>query len=489
MATATPSLQDVIRLAALGEGNLVPIYRELPGDLETPVSVFLKVAQGPYSFLLESVEGADRWGRFSFIGTNPWKVLKTGGPGLPDGDPLLPLEAELAKHRAIHVPGIPRFTGGAVGYLAWECFRHFEPRVPLAKNDVLGVPESIFMFTDTMLVFDHLRHRISIVSHVNTDGDIEAAYNGAIEKINEMERRLREPLPPQVLATPYTAEGKMAGEVVSNMEREVYDGMVDKAREYIIAGDIIQVVLGQRFSRPVNVDPFTIYRALRTVNPSPYMFYVHLDTFDIVGASPEMLVRVEDDAIDYHPIAGTRRRGTTDEEDKALEIELRTDEKERAEHIMLVDLGRNDVGKVSTAGSVRVTQLMDVERYSHVMHLVSHVQGVKRPELSVYDVLRSCFPAGTVAGAPKIRAMEIVAELEPDQRGPYGGAVGYVSYSGNLDTAIALRTMVVKDGIAYVQAGGGIVYDSQPDPEYWETVNKSMALRRAIDEAEKMASE
>ena len=475
-----PTLEEVKELAR-GGGNLVPVYREVQADLETPVSAYLKVAQGPYSFLLESVEGGERLARYSFIGAEPYRVLKTG-PGQPEGavDPLAHVQAELARSEPIAVPGLPRFLGGAVGYLAFECVRYFEPRVPASPNDTLGLPESVFLFTDTLVVFDHVKHKMQVVGHARLDGDVESAYREAVRRIDTLVARLQKPL-----ASPAVVAAKGAAqEYTANVTQARYHQMVLQAKEYIVAGDVIQVVPSQRLSRRTEASPFDIYRALRAVNPSPYMYYLHLDDFDIVGASPELLVRVEDGVVDTHPIAGTRPRGATEAEDVALETELRHDAKEMAEHTMLLDLGRNDIGRVSTPGTVEVTQMMDVERYSHVMHLVSHVSGKLVPELNAYDVLRSCFPAGTVSGAPKIRAMEIITELEPEQRGPYSGAIGYFSFSGNMDTAIAIRTIVMKDGVAYLQAGGGVVYDSDPEREYQETLQKMNALLRAIAIAE-----
>ncbi len=490
MTRYTPSLEEAVGLAP--QGNLAPIYREVPADLETPVSAFLKVARGKHSFLLESVEGGERLARYSFIGTEPYRVLR-GGPDAArneePGDPLRHVEEELSRFRVAPVPGLPRFHGGAVGYLGYEAIRHFEPRVSAPETDPLGLPEAIFLFTDTLLVFDHLKHVIKVVAHARLDGDIDAAYRQAVWRIEELVGRLTQPLTdlPYRRGAAETPVPSGPQEICSNMAREAYEANVERIKQYIVAGDCIQTVFSQRFSRPTHAHPFDIYRALRTVNPSPYMYYLDLADAQIVGASPEMLVRVEDGAIDYHPIAGTRPRGKDAAEDAALEEELRADVKERAEHIMLVDLGRNDVGRVSEEGTVRVTQLMDVERYSHVMHLVSHVSGRLRPGMTSYDALRACFPAGTVSGAPKIRAMEIIAELEPERRGPYAGAVGYFDLSGNLDTAIAIRTMVVKDGVAHVQAGGGIVYDSDPAREHQETVNKAQALMRAIENAEGLA--
>jgi anthranilate synthase component 1 len=364
--------------------------------------------------------------------------------------------------------------------------RYFEDRVPKAANDALRMPESVFLFTDTLLVFDHLQHKIKVVSHFRLDGDVEAAYRQAAWRIEELVGRLEKPL----AQLPYrAAQGVPGDEVVSsNMTREDHALAVERAKQHIVAGDIIQVVLSQRFQRPTAAHPFDVYRALRTINPSPYMFYLDLGEAQLVGTSPEMLVRVEDGKIDYHPIAGTRPRGGDPEHDLALEEELKADEKEIAEHVMLLDLGRNDVGRVSEPGSVEVPQIMDIERYSHVMHLVSHVTGKLRKGLSSYEALRACFPAGTVSGAPKIRAMEIIAELEEDQRGPYAGCVGYFDMSGNLDTAITIRTILMKDGVANVQAGGGIVYDSDAPTEYAETESKARALIRAIELAEEQSA-
>ena len=481
-----PSLDEAKRLAA--QGNLAPVYREVAADLETPVSAYLKVARGGHSFLLESVEGGERLARYSFIGTEPYRVLRTElSAALDQTDPLLAIEDELRRFRVVSLPGLPRFHGGAVGYLSYEVVRHFEPRVPAASRDPLGLPEAIFMFTDTLLVFDHLHHNIKVVTHARLDGDIESSYRQALWRIDELVARLEKPL----TALPYEERASPCGRkprIASNMARAEFIAKVERAKEYIVAGDIIQVVISQRFQRPTGAHPFAVYRALRTVNPSPYMYYLELGDCQIVGASPELLVRVEDGVVATHPIAGTRPRGRDPEEDRALEEELRGDEKEKAEHIMLLDLGRNDIGRVSEPGTVQVSQLMDVERYSHVMHLVSHVSGRLRSEMTPYDAFRACFPAGTVSGAPKIRAMEIIAELEPEQRGPYAGAVGYFDLSGNLDTAITIRTIVMKDGVAHVQAGGGIVFDSEPEREYEESVNKAQALMRAIEQAEATAS-
>ena len=477
-----PTLAEVKQLAS--KGNLVPVYREIEADLETPVSAYLKVAKPPYSFLLESVEGGERLARYSFIGTEPYAILKTG-PGQPDGavDPLIPIKAEMDKYVLVSIPGLPRFHGGAVGYFAYDVIRYFEPRVPEPPSDPLGLPESLFMFNDTLLVFDHLKHTIKVVSHVFLDGDPDRAYQRAIDKIDRLVERLSAPLGPSPVSRS-SSSTETGAQVTSNFNQKEYEAIVGKSKEYIYAGDVIQVVTSRRLARKTASHPFDIYRALRSINPSPYMYYLQLDDFHIVGASIETLVRVEDGSVVTHPIAGTRPRGSSPEEDAALEKELRESEKQRAEHIMLVDLARNDIGRVSRPGTVEVTQLMEVERYSRVMHLVSHVSGKLLPDFTAYDALRACFPAGTLSGAPKIRAMEIISELEGEKRGPYGGAVGYFSFSGNVDTAITLRTGVLKDGVAYVQAGGGVVADSTPEDEYAETLHKAGALLRAIDKAE-----
>jgi anthranilate synthase component 1 len=483
-----PTLDEVRQLARSGQGNLVAVYREVTADLETPVSAYLKVASGPYSFLLESVEGGERLARYSFIGTQPYRVLRTGPGQEWDGDPLVPVDQELARFRQVVTPGIPAFTGGAIGYVAYDAVRHFEPRVHPPELDEVGIPESMWLFTDAMVVFDHIHHTIKVIAHCRLDGDIDAAYRQAAFQIDAIIERLNNPtvrLPHQDIE----AVLRTNGQAESNVGREGYELMVEKIREYIIAGDAIQVVPSQRLRRPTAVHPFNIYRQLRTINPSPYMFYLDLGTFQVVGASPELLVRVEDGVVTTHPIAGTRPRGATPEEDERLAAELLADEKERAEHIMLVDLGRNDIGRVARPGTVRVDSLMHIEKYSHVMHIVSNVSGQLAEGKTRFDAFRSVFPAGTLSGAPKVRAMEIIAELEPSRRGIYGGAVGYASFAGSLDTCIAIRTMVVKDGIAYLQAGGGIVFDSVPETEYLETVNKMRALMRAIDQAEVAAAE
>ncbi len=470
-----PTLEEVKRLAR--SSNLVPVYREIVADLETPVSAYLKIRRGGYSFLLESVEGGDRIGRYSFIGTEPYRTICV--ELTPNSDPLAAVQNEIKRYATATIPGLPKFTGGAVGYVGYEAVTRFE-ELPSPDSDGLGLPIASFMLSDSLLVFDHVTHKIKVVAHVHTEEDIEASYRLAAGKIDEIVARLRGPLPSGEV-------GVAAGSTLdqsSNFSKSAFEQAVNKIRSYITAGEAIQVVLSQRITRPTSARPFEIYRALRTINPSPYMFFLDFDGFQLIGASPEILVRVDDDMVITRPLAGTRPRGKSPEEDILLEKELRNDEKERAEHIMLVDLGRNDIGRVSEPGTVEVSELMDVERYSHVMHLVTHVQGKLRPDMDAFDALRACFPAGTVSGAPKIRAMEIIAELEPEKRGAYAGAAGYFSFSGNMDMAIAIRTIVVKDKVAYLQAGGGIVYDSVPEREYEESLNKAQATLKAIEQAE-----
>lgn len=484
-----PTLDEVKEIARRGEGNIVPVYREIVADLETPVSAYLKVARGDHSFLLESVEGGERLARYSFIGTEPYRILRTGdnpaGNELP-GDPLVHIDEELRRLRPVHAEGLPRFHGGAVGFMAYEVARYYE-KVPVPESDPQGFPESVFMFVDTLLVFDHLQHTIKVVSHARLDGDVEAAWRQAAWKIDELAERLSQPL----TRLPYVQSGPPLPnpEFVSNTSKEDFTAKVLKAKEYIVRGDTYQIQVSQRFARKTAVHPFEVYRALRTVNPSPYMYYLELGDMQVVGASPEMLIRVEDGQIETHPIAGTRRRGRNAEDETRMADELQTSEKERAEHIMLVDLARNDLGRVCRAGTVRATSLMEIERYSHVMHMVSHVVGELRPEVTTYDALRAYFPHGTVTGAPKIRTMEIIAELEGEQRGGYGGTIGYVDMSGNCDTALAIRTIWMKDSVAYIQAAGGVVYDSTPEEEYLESGNKARAMMRAIEVAEIRAAE
>lgn len=482
------TLEEVSKLAAGGEGNLIPVFREVIADLETPVSAYLKVARGKYSFLLESAEGGERMGRYSFIGTEPYKVLHTGedaAAGETPGDPLVAIEAELAAFKPLRVPGLPRFNGGAVGYMAYECAARYE-RLPVPESDPQGLPEAVFLFCDSLLVFDHLMHKILVVAHVRLQGDIEASYAAAEARIEELVTRLATPLKGLPYGPISVPEG--GNQFVSNTTAEAFKAKVLKAKEYIFKGDTYQIQVSQRFTRRTEVPPFEAYRALRSINPSPYMYFLELDNVHVVGASPEMLICVEDGVIETHPIAGTRRRGRDEEDEKRMATELQTSEKERAEHIMLVDLARNDLGRVCVPGTVNVTQLFDIEKYSHVMHMVSHVVGQLKPEVSIYDALRAYFPHGTVTGAPKIRTMEIIAELEQEQRGGYGGCVGYFDFYGNTQTALALRTIWMKDGNAYVQAAGGVVYDSTPEEEYLESGNKARAAMTALEVAEQRAA-
>lgn len=473
-----PTLEELKRLKG-GDYNLIPICREIVADLETPVSAYLKINRG-YSFLLESIEGGERLARYSFIGTDPYRILVTKKEDKVNPLPLI--TAELNKYKVVPVYDLPRFCGGAVGYLSYEVATHFE-KLPSPVKDPLELPESMFMFVDTLLVFDHVTHKIKVLSHVRLDSDTEKSYYKAVEKIEALIARLKQSLP-KAKAEYKKVDAQSNGGISSNFTQEQFEASVEKAKEYITAGEAIQVVLSQRLERPTIAEPFEIYRALRTLNPSPYMFFLDFKDFYLLGASPEILVRVEDGIVMTRPLAGTRPRGENPTADALLEQELRNDEKEKAEHVMLVDLGRNDIGRISEPGTVEVSKLMEVERYSHVMHLVTHVQGKLKCGLTPFDALQACFPAGTVSGAPKIRAMEIIAELEPDRRGPYAGAVGYFSLSGNMDMAITIRSMIAKNGIAYVQAGCGIVYDSIPEREFTETVNKAKALLESINQAE-----
>ncbi|HEX6110189.1 MAG TPA: anthranilate synthase component I [Ktedonobacteraceae bacterium] len=487
---------------------LLPICCDILADMETPVSAYCKIASGPYSFLLESVVGGEQIARYSFIGIDPYLIMKHDGntatlqrveserdaciEEVSCFDPLAFIQAELEQYYLVNPIGIahdelPSFHGGAVGYLAYETAARFE-HLPVPEKNALGLPLAIFCFTETVLVFDHLKHRVRIVTHLHLDApDLQAEYWRVLAIIEDIQQRLQQT--PHLPEEPVTRSDSTALRVKSNRTSAEFESMVYRAQEYIRAGDIFQVVLSQRLSRHVNAAPFTVYRALRSINPSPYMFFLDFQDLHIIGASPELLVRVEDGEVTIHPIAGTRRRGEDPQSDQQLADELKNDPKERAEHVMLVDLGRNDAGRVSIPGSVKVSQFMEIERYSHVMHLVSNVTGQLRPELTSYDALRAGFPAGTVSGAPKIRAMEIISELEGEQRGIYAGAVGYFSHSGNLDTAITLRTMVIQNGRAYIQAGGGIVADSSPSEEYQESMNKAKALLRALDEAENISKE
>jgi anthranilate synthase component 1 len=476
------------------KGNLIPVYREILADMETPVSAFLKIDDGRHSFLLESMEGGEKWARYSFLGSRPSVIVKSFGrtaevirngkkERLPfDRDPLQVIKDILSAYAPVPDPSLPRFFGGAVGFMGYDVVRFFE-ELPAREKSGLDMPDIFFMVTDTLVIFDNVTHRIKVVSNAHVKGrSAEASYKEATAKINRLVKKLKTAAP--------GAGGRRKGRakehmLTSNFTQPQYEQAVLRAKEYIKAGDIFQVVPSQRFQTKINAEPYEIYRALRLINPSPYMYFLRCGDATVVGASPEVMVRLEGDKIDLRPIAGTRRRGATEEEDKALAEELLADPKERAEHIMLVDLGRNDVGRVSVPGSVNVSELMVIERYSHVMHIVSNVRGRLSGGGDAYDVVRACFPAGTVSGAPKIRAMQIIDELEPTRRGPYAGAVGYFGFSGNMDTCITIRTLVIKDGVAYIQAGGGVVADSDPAAEYQETVNKAKAMMRAVEMAEK----
>jgi anthranilate synthase component 1 len=491
----TPSEREFDQLAAAGF-NLIPIAREIAADLETPVSAFLKVARGDYSFLLESVRGGEKWGRYTFLGAEPSHVVRGRGhrldvirPGRAVESrsvdhPFEELRRELKRRRAPELAGLPRFFGGAVGFLAYDIVRAFEPRIPASVQDDLGIPDLCLMFTDTVLVFDNVRQTLRVIASVPIEefASTREAWRSGESKIDQILDRLRDPAIPPALEGP-SPSFRPEVSISSNVTREGYMAMVDAAKEYIAAGDIIQVVPSQRFEAPLTAHPFNLYRSLRTINPSPYMFYLRLGDLTLVGASPETMVRVEGREITLRPIAGTRPRGPTEADDLRLEGELLADPKEIAEHIMLVDLGRNDVGRVAKIGSVKVTELMGVERYSHVMHIVSNVIGELRDGMDAFDAFRATFPQGTVSGAPKIRAMEIIDELESVRRGVYAGAVGYFSYTGNTDTAIALRTLLIKGDRVYIQAGGGVVADSDPAAEFDESVNKARAMVRALGAA------
>ena len=476
--------------------NLIPVSREIAADLETPVSAFLKVARGDYAFLLESVRGGEKWGRYTFLGSEPSMVIRARAdrvdiirPGRGVESRTAPnafeeLRKELQRFKAPEIPGLPRFFGGAVGFLAYDVVRCFEPRIPSRVQDDLGSPDLFMMFTDTVVMFDNVRQTIRVIVNVPIAefGTPRDGFESAQRKIDEIIDRMAGPaIAPRLEGKAFSFEKPVA--ITSNTNRESYMAMVSRAKEYITAGDIIQVVPSQRFEAPLEVHPFNIYRSLRTINPSPYMFYLRLGDHTLVGASPEVMVRVEGREITLRPIAGTRPRGANETEDLELEKELLADPKERAEHVMLVDLGRNDVGRVAKIGSVKVTELMVVERYSHVMHIVSNVVGTLREDCDAFDAFAATFPQGTVSGAPKIRAMEIIDELESFRRGVYAGAVGYFSYTGNTDTAIALRTLLIKNNRVYIQAGGGVVADSDPGAEFDESVNKARAMVRALNAA------
>lgn len=504
----TPSLDEFLKLA--GQGNLIPVTSRILADIETPLSAYRKIRGQGESFLFESVEGGEHLGRYSFVGCNPRAVIKQTGSkieviqdgkvvekfGIPAPgkepcencvkDGLEVVERVMKKYRAVTLPGLPRFTGGAVGFIGYEFIHDVEPVVPRPTHDELGTPTMYFIVADQLLVFDRVAQTITVLVNAAIDeaASPTEAYETAVEEIERLLSLLEQPsehnpvcIPGEVLPIAFT----------SNQPKDKFLANVQASKKFITAGDIIQVVGSQRFSVETKASPVDVYRAARSVNPSPYMFLLELDGFSLVGASPEIHVRCEDNKVEIRPIAGTRRRGQTTEEDVALEKELLADPKERAEHVMLVDLARNDIGRVCDFGSVQVKDLMIIERYSHVMHIVSSVEGKLSADKTNYDLMRATFPAGTVSGAPKIRAMQIIADLEGTTRGPYGGCVGYFSFNGNLDTCITIRTALLKDGKAYVQAGGGWVNDSEPEAEFQETVNKSKAMLKAVALAETFA--
>jgi anthranilate synthase component 1 len=498
-----PAFED---FAGLARGNsVVPVYRQLVGDTLTPVSAFCKIQEGEWAFLFESVVGGERLGRYSFLGSGPFLTFQayqqqvrvqqtrlagpSGPPVVPTTekfdhpDPLRLLEEKLALYRAPHVPGLPRFCGGAVGYAGYDTVRYVE-RLPSPPPDDRGLPDLCFALYDRMVIFDHINKTVAVVAHahVNPD-DLRGSYQAACARVDRLVERLQQGVA-DIQTTDIAPVGAVNRPYRSNFEPAAFEAAVARCKEYIRAGDIFQVVLSQRLETETTARPFDIYRTLRVVNPSPFLFYVKAGPVCLVGSSPEIMARVEGDRVTIRPLAGTRPRGKSEEEDTALAAELSADPKERAEHIMLVDLGRNDVGRVARYGTVQLSDVMTVERYSHVMHLCSSVTGRLQPGKTAFDALRSCLPAGTLSGAPKVRAMEIIDELEPHRRGPYGGAVGYVDFSGNMDTCIALRTLVLKGQTAYLQAGAGIVADSVPEKEREETLNKAKGLLRALEMAE-----
>ncbi len=484
-----PNAKEFARLAK--KGNLIPVYKEIRADLDTPVSAFLKIRSGRYNYLLESVEGVQAIARYSFLGTEPALVLRSKGNLMEiidnhkhttkrfklKTDPLDEIKKIMSGLRAVTYSGLPRFCGGFVGYLGYDVVRFFE-EIPNKNPDDLGIWDCVWVLSDTLLVFDRLHHTIKIVANalITNPGKINRAYNLAKEKIERLHTRLMKPVP-----AIRAKRADLNPKIISNFSKQKYLNLIKKAKSYIRQGEIIQVVPSQRFCLPLDgKPPLDIYRTLRSLNPSSYMFFLELKDYFLLGSSPEVLVRCEKAKVITRPIAGTRRRGSNEKEDRKFENQLLNSKKEKAEHIMLVDLGRNDLGRVCKFGTVEVVDFMHVEKYSHVMHLVSQVEGKLRKDKDIYDCLRATFPAGTVSGSPKVRAMEIIDELENTQRGPYAGCVGYFSFSGNLDTCITIRTILIKNDTAYVQAGGGIVADSNPEREYQETINKARAQIEAI---------
>jgi anthranilate synthase component 1 len=488
-----PTFAEFSRLAK--KGNLIPVYDVFSADLLTPVSAYLRIAQGArYSFLLESVEGGEKIARYTFAGSHPEEVFRYANGACvleshdrviwEEKDPVSFLRERIQRFRPVRLPGLPPLIAGAIGYFSYDMVRLIE-RLPKKLRDEIGLFDAMLMFYHGLIAFDHVQHRLWIVRNVFTEGkeSLQQKYEAAVKEIERTRRLLEKPVAAEERKRKSGAEETATPEVTSNFKKPAYLGAVRKAKEYIRAGDVFQVVISQRFSAKTQAEPFQIYRELRALNPSPYLFYLQLNDVAVVGSSPEMLVKVQGRDVFYRPIAGTRWRGKDEAEDARLEREMLADEKERAEHIMLVDLGRNDLGRVCEYGSVKVEKLMTVERYSHVMHLVSSLRGQLRPDVDCFDALMACFPAGTVSGAPKVRAMEIIEELEKTRRGIYAGGILYLDFAGNLDSCIALRTMVIKNGVAHIQAGGGIVADSTPKGEYEESVNKSKALQRALEAA------
>ncbi len=491
-----PTFKEFSRLAK--QGNLIPVYQELLMDLETPLSFFKRLDRDRYAFLLESVEGSERWARYSFLGTRPYLVFKARGKNveiveegkkknLTADEPLRRLEGLLKEYRPVTVDGIPPFFGGALGYVAYDAIEQFH-HIANTKPDPHGLPEIFFIFVQTLVAFDNLKHTIKVIDNVRTGGkkNLRRAYDAAVARIRKLVASIEKK--PRKTEARDLSQPAREKKFRSNLTPQAFKAAVSKAKNYIEAGDIIQAVLCQRLETRTEADPFEIYRALRLINPSPYMYYLELEGLRVIGSSPETMVRLTGDTIELRPIAGTRRRGATPAEEHALEADLLADPKERAEHIMLVDLGRNDVGRVAVIGSVEVNELMTIERYSHVIHIVSNVRGKLAPGKSAFDLFVSSFPAGTVSGAPKIRAMQIIAELEPEKRGLYAGAIGYFSFNGNLDTAIVIRTIVMQGKKAFINAGAGIVADSDPENEYQETLNKARAMLKAIELAESWRS-
>ena len=491
--TIHPAKDAFLTLAA--QGNVIPVYTDLMADFETPVSAYAKLKTAGPSYLFESVEGGENLARYSFIGCRPRKIFICGPetteirvPGQPaqtvptPRDPLALIEAEMSGYQPVALPGLPRFTGGAVGFVGYEYVTRIEPSVPAAAKDELGLPLLYFMLSDSLLIFDRAKQTLRLCVNAHLRGrDAGAAYDDAAKELRELYALLRQPrelIPAPLVDTPNLTVPP------GNFTQARFEQVVEDGKEYIRSGDIIQFVPSQRFTAEFKKSPLDLYRALRTVNPSPYMFILEAGDFSIVGASPEVHVRLTDGLVEIRPIAGTRKRGATPAEDLALEKELLADDKERAEHLMLVDLARNDIGRVCQFGSVKVPEMMVIERYSHVMHIVSQVEGQIAPDKTAYDLMRATFPAGTVSGAPKIRAMQIIAQYEPTQRGFYAGALGYFGYDGNSDTCILLRTALLKDGRIHIQAGAGIVADSVPASEYQETISKASALLKAVAMAE-----